>query len=76
MCDFCIPVDFLGINDLKKVKKGRNIFLKAKGKAAMKNLIFLLFFAKIVRQGNKKSDERIYFYPCLIAFPPILRGVN
>ena len=42
MCDFCIPVDFLGINDLKKIKKGRKNFLKAK--AAMKNLIFLLFF--------------------------------
>ena len=26
MCDFCIPVDFLGINDLKKIKKGRNFF--------------------------------------------------
>ena len=44
MCDFCIPVDFLGINDLKKIKKGRKKFLKAKAKAAMKNLIFLLFF--------------------------------
>ena len=28
----CIPLDFLGIKDLKKIKKGQTIFLKAKPK--------------------------------------------
>ena len=39
-----MPIDFLGINDLKKIKKGRKNFLKAKTKAAMKKLIFFIIF--------------------------------
>ena len=63
ICDFCIPVDFLGINDLKKIKKGRKKIWRPRPRPQWKIWFFNYFFPWLGSYGvnlmEKGTDLRL-----------------